>query len=128
MIEAPASPFRRRGGTRTDAPDGVSSKPVEIFAPDRHSTDLLLEYVAPLFPAEIAPGFVWIVRLQPPPTGEGWVVQLLTVLRRWLEAARLPWATVLYDGRSYLFRASSDVTQLERAVDAIRGPSTLVAT
>ncbi len=81
-----------------------------------------------MFPAEIAPGAVWIVRLQPPATGEGWVVQLLTILRRWLEAARLPWATVVYDGRSYLFRASSNVAQFERAAEAIRGPSTLVAT
>ena len=128
MIEAPASPFRRGGWTRTQAPLGAIAKPVEIFAPDRHSTDLLLEYAAPLFPAEIAPGAVWIVRLQPPATGEGWVVQLLTILRRWLEAARLPWANVVYDGRSYLFRASSDVAQLERAAEAIRGPSTLVAT
>jgi len=126
MIAAPASPFRR-GGTRRRAPHGASVKTVEIFAPDRHSTDLLLEYAAPLFPAEIAPGFVWIVRLQPPTTGEGWVDQLLTILRRWLEAARLPWASVVYDGRSFLFRASSDVAQLERAAEAIRGPSTLVA-
>jgi hypothetical protein len=128
MIEAPASPFRRPGGTRTHAPLGAGVKPVEIFAPNRHSTELLLEYAAPLFPAEIAPGFVWIVRLRPPATGEGWVVQLLTILRRWLEAAHLPWANLVYDGRSYLFRASSDGAQLERAAEAIRGPSRLIAT
>ena len=128
MIESPASSFRRGGWTRTQAPLGAATKPIEIFAPDRHSTDLLLEYVAPLFPAEIAPGAVWIVRLQPPASGEGWIVQLLTILRRWLEAARLPWATVVYEGRSYLFRASSDVAQLERAAEAIGRPSTLVTT
>jgi hypothetical protein len=127
MIEAPPSPFRRSGVTRVPAPFGASAKPVEIFAPNRHSTDLLLEYVASSFPAEIAPGFVWIVRLQPPTAGEGWVVQLLSILRRWLEAARLPWANVVYDGRSYLFRASSDVAQFERAAESIRGPSALVA-
>jgi hypothetical protein len=128
MIEALASPSRHCGWTRTQAPLGAAAKRVEIFAPDRYSTDLLLEYVAPSFPAEIAPGAVWIVRLQPPGTGEGWVVQLLTILRRWLEAARLPWATVVYDGRSYLFRAAGDIAQLERAAGAIRGSSTLVAT
>lgn len=127
MIEAPASPFRRRGGTGAHAPLGASAKPVEIFAPDRHSTNLLLEYAAPLFPGEIAPGFVWIVRLQPPATGEGWVVQLLSILRRWLEAAHLPWANVVYDGRSYLFRASSDVAQFARAAESLRIQSTLVA-
>jgi hypothetical protein len=45
-------------------------KSIEIFAPDRHST------------------------LRPPPTGGGWVVGLLSLVRRWLEIARLPWATV----------------------------------
>jgi hypothetical protein len=126
MIDAPVSPFRR-GGTRLPASFGADARPVEIFAPNRHATNLLLEYVAPLFPAEIAPGFVWIVRLQPPATGESWVVELLSVLRRWLEAARLPWANVVYDGRSYLFRASSDVAPFERAAASIRGPSTIVA-
>ena len=100
---------------------GASAMPLDIFTPDRHSTDLLLEYVAPLFAAEIAPGFVWIVRLHPPATGESWIVQLLSILRRWLEAAGLPWANVVYDGRSCLFRASSDVAQLERAAASIRG-------
>ena len=77
-----------------------------------------------MFPAEIAPGFVWIVRLHPPATGEGWLVHLLSIVQRWLEAARLPWANVVYDGRRCLFHASSDVAQLERAATSIRGPST----
>jgi hypothetical protein len=62
--------------------------------PDRHSTELLLLYAAPLFSAEISPGFVWIVKLQ-----------------RWLEIARLPWANVLYDGRRYLIRPSVEIVQ-----------------
>lgn len=78
-------------------------------------------------PAPFGAGFVWIVRLQPPATGESWVVELLAVLRRWLEAARLPWANVVYDDRSYLFRVSSDVAPFEHAAASIRGPSTLVA-
>ncbi len=127
MIAAPPSPLRRNGRTRGHAPLGASAKPLDIFAPNRHSTDLLLEYVAPLFAAEIAPGFVWIVRLHPPATEEGWVVQLLSILRRWLEAAGLPWANLVYDGRSCLFRASSDVAQFERAAASIRGPAALVA-
>jgi hypothetical protein len=62
--------------------------------PDRHSIELLLLYAAPLFSAEISPGFVWIVKLQ-----------------RWLEIARLPWANVLYDGRRYLIRPSVEIVQ-----------------
>jgi hypothetical protein len=109
LSAALAPAFRRHGGTRTHIPRGVGTKPVEIFASDRQSTNLLLEFVAPLFEAEIAPGLVWIVRLQPPATGEAWIVPLLAVVRRWLEAARLPWANIVYDGRSYLVRPSGDV-------------------
>jgi hypothetical protein len=82
----------------TQAPElltrSIGVKSIEIFAPDRHSTELLLLYAAPLFPAEISPGFVWIVKLQ-----------------RWLEIARLPWANVLYDGRRYLIRPSTEIVQ-----------------
>ena len=116
MTREPASLSLEHGWTRRPASDEPITKPVEIFAPDRRSTDLLLEYAAPLFPVELAPGAVWIVRLQPPATGGGWVVDLVSLLRRWLEAARLPWANVLYDGRSYLIRASTDVAQLARAI------------
>jgi hypothetical protein len=113
MAVAPALPFFKRGGNRPAAAGVASAKPVEIFAPDRYSTDLLLEHAAPLFPAEIAPGSVWIVRVQPP-TGGGWVLELLSLVQRWLESARLPWANVLYDGRSYLIRASTEVAQSQQ--------------
>jgi hypothetical protein len=86
-------------------------KAIQIFAPDRHSTELLLLYAAPHFPAEISPGFVWIVKLQPPPTGGGWVVDFLSIVRRWLEMARLPWANVLYDGHRYLIRPAPEIVQ-----------------
>jgi hypothetical protein len=100
MTQAPELPSR-----------SIEVKSIEIFAPDRHSTELLLLYAAPLFPAEISPGFVWIVKLQPPPTGGGWVVDFLSLVRRWLEIARLPWANVLYDGHRYLIRPSTEIVQ-----------------
>jgi hypothetical protein len=100
MTQAPELPSR-----------SIEVKSIEIFAPDRHSTELLLLYAAPLFPAEISPGFVWIVKLQPPPTGGGWVVDFLSLVRHWLEIARLPWANVLYDGHRYLIRPSTEIVQ-----------------
>ncbi|HMJ00192.1 MAG TPA: hypothetical protein VK488_10200 [Gaiellaceae bacterium] len=81
-------------------------RPVEIVAPDQLSTALLLEYAAPVFPAELVSGTSWIVRLQPPPSGGGWVLELLALVERWLESARLPCANVLYGGRSYMIRTS----------------------
>ena len=98
MTQAPELPTRSTG-----------VKPIEIFAPDRRSTELLLLYAAPLFQAEIGPGFVWIVKLQPPPTGAGWVVDFLSLVQRWLESARLPWANIVYDGRRYLIRPSAEI-------------------
>ena len=122
MVVAPAPPFLKRGWKR--GPDSGRARsrsattlssnnahPVEIFAPDRYWADLLLEYAAPLFPAEIAPGLVWKVRLQPPATESGWALELLSVVQRWLAAAKLPWVTVLYGGRSYLIRPSTDIAQ-----------------
>jgi hypothetical protein len=110
-------PFLKRGPTRRTVAGGASAKPIQIFAPDRYSTDLLLEHAAPLFPAEIAPGLVWSVRLQPP-TGGGWVLELLSLVQRWLESARLPWANVLYDGRTYLIRPSTEVAEFAAAAES----------
>jgi hypothetical protein len=124
MTATQALPSVGHGWLHRHASGEATAKPVEIFAPDRRSTDLLLEYAAPLFPAELAPGAVWIVRLQPPPTGGGWAVEFLSLVRRWLEAARLPCANVLYDGRSYLIRASTDVAQFARAEDPDRALAT----
>jgi hypothetical protein len=128
MVEAPALPFRKRGRKRRPALGGArpspptawsaeSAQPVEIVAPDRYCIGLLLEYAAPLFPAEIVSGPGWVVRLQPPPGGE-WVLELLSLVERWLESARLPWANVLYDGRSYLIRASTEVAQFAAAAES----------
>jgi hypothetical protein len=106
MTEASVQPLRERGGT----PPTGSVQPIEIVAPDRYRTALLLEYAAPVFPAEIVSGSAWTVRLQPP-SGGGWVLELLTLVERWLESARLPDTTLLYGGRSYLIRASTDLAQ-----------------
>jgi hypothetical protein len=114
MTEAPALPFVTRGGKRTAALRGArpslptpwteSAHPVEIVVNDPYCTNLLLEYATPLFPAEIVSDSPWVVRLQPPAGGGGWVLELLTLIHRWLESARLPCAKVLYGGRSYLIR------------------------
>ena len=102
-----ALPFLKRVWTRPHDAVRASAKPVEVFAPDRWATDLLLQQAAPVFPAVIAPGSVWIVRLQPPSNGAGWVLELVSLVERWLALAGLPWASVLYDGRNYLIRAGA---------------------
>ncbi len=96
-------------------------EPVEVFVRTRYFADLLLESTAPPFSAEIGPGLVWIVRVQPP-ARLGWAVELLSLVQRWLEAARLPWATVLYGGRTCLIRPSTDIAQFLAVVEAPRGP------
>jgi hypothetical protein len=111
MTEALAPPFLER----VDAPrEQESVQSVEIVVHDRDSTRILLEYAAPLFPAEVVPGSAWTVRLQPPKV-RGWILELLSLIERWLESARLPCAKVLYRGRSYLIRTSPDLA----------GPSTV---
>lgn len=123
MTSAPSLPFPlpffRRGKRRSTAPpvaqavpvawsaEGV--RPIEVVAPDKFSTALLLEFATPSFPAEIVPGTQWTVRLQPPPAGGRWVLELLSLMERWLESAQLPSANVLYGGRSYLIRATDEV-------------------
>ena len=102
-------PFSRRGKKQRSALDPEHVRPVEIVAPDQLSTALLLEYAAPLFPAELVSGTSWIVRLEPPPAGGKWVAELLALLERWLESTHLPSADVHYGGRSYLIRASTGV-------------------
>jgi hypothetical protein len=123
MTEAPApAPSKRRwkrqAATRASrarpqtawiSDDGY---PIEIVAHDRYCRDLLLEYAAPLFTAEIVSGPDWAVRLRPPPSA-GWVLELLALVERWLESARLPCAKVLYGGRSYLIRRPTDFARPE---------------
>ena len=126
MSGAPARRFRVRVGRRSRTTGGAPAESVEIFAPDRRCTDLLLEHAAALFPAEIAPGCVWIVRVHPPADERGWATDVLALVQRWLESARLPWATVLFGGCSYLVRPSTDISEFRAVVDANRGLRSLV--
>src|ERR1700694_2022034 len=113
MTEASAQPLRERGDTHPPA----SIQPIEIVAPDRYCTALLLEYAASAFPAEIVSGSAGTVGLHPP-TGGGWVLELLTLVERWLESAQLPDTNVLYGGRSYLIRASTDLAGFRAETDS----------
>lgn len=110
MIAVPESLLFERKARRA----AVAGRSIEIVAPDRECTDLLLEYAGTLFPAEVVEGSTWVVRLQAP-SGGGWVFELLSLVERWLDSARLPCAKVLYGGRSYLIRASSDRGQFSTA-------------
>jgi hypothetical protein len=131
MIEAPAPPLlehgRRRSvphGARLDPPTASSSEsvqPVEIVVHDRDSTRILLEYAAPVFPAEVVSGSAWTVRLQPPTEGS-WIPELLSLILRWLESARLPCAKVVYGGRSYLIRTSPDIGRASAVTDITNTP------
>jgi hypothetical protein len=113
MTEALSSPHIE---SPMHPPPGLaSSKPVEIIAPNRYCADRLLEDAARLFPAEILPGPVSIVRLQPPAGGE-WVLETLSLVERWLDSIPLPCTKVLYGDRSYLIRASTGVA---RSVNAL---------
>jgi hypothetical protein len=131
MTEAPAPPLLERG-KRGSPPRGArlgpattrrseSVHPVEIVVHDRDSTRILLEYAAPLFPAEVVFGSVWTVRLQPP-SGGSWIPELLSLVLRWLESARLPCAKVLYGGRSYLIRTSPDIARSSTVTDITSTP------
>ena len=120
MTEAPASPFskrrtrrRRIARPRPSPPIAWTSEtadPVEIVAPDSELAGVLLDYAAPLFPGEIVSGHEVIVRLQPAPE-PGWVLELLSLVDRWVESTRLPGATVRYGGRSFPIRAFNHVAQ-----------------
>ena len=108
MSSAPSLTFLKRRRKRPPAAWSAAqgARPIEIVVPDQLSTALLLEYATPIFPAEVVSGTAWIVRLEPPATGGGWVLELLELVDRWLASARLPCANVLYGGRSYLIRTS----------------------
>jgi hypothetical protein len=113
MTEASAQPLRERAEKHQTA----NVQPIEIVAPDRDCTALLLEHAASVFPAEIVSGSVWTVRLHPP-TGASWVPELLTLVERWLEAAQLRDTNVLYGGRSYLIRASTELAEFRAETDS----------
>ena len=118
MSAAPApSPvkrtLRRRPTARPERPtprtawssEGVHR--VGIVSPDPDSAALLLEYASPLFSAKLITGPELIVRLQPPSTEPGWVIELLALVERWLESVPLPCASLIYGGSSYLIRSST---------------------
>jgi len=134
MTQAPALPFLNRGAKRRRAARGArpspptawdlaSAQPIEVVAPDRYCSALLLEYAATLFPAEIVAGPGWIVRLQPP-AGGGWVLELLALVERWLESVPLPCANLIYGGRSYLIRAPIDAARFAAAAESAPAPAT----
>ena len=65
-----------------------------------------------MFPVEIVPGTPATVRLQPPTAGARWVIDLLALVERWLDAVPLPCVSLMYGGRSYLVRSSTHVEDL----------------
>lgn len=93
------------------------NQPVEIVAPDRFCADLLLEHATSIVPAELLAGAGWIVRLQAPPAENGrwWMLEVLSLLDRWLESVPIPCAKVLYGGHSYLIRSSTETAQDDSA-------------
>jgi len=109
---------RRRGAARPKRPSPRTAwsseglHRVEIVAPDPECAALLLEYVSPHFRAKLISGPKLLLRLEPPSTEPGWMIELLTLVERWLESVPLPCASVLYGGRSYLIRSSTHVAQL----------------
>jgi hypothetical protein len=123
MSEAPALPFLRRVGSnrpvagsarvsRSSRLDFEGVEAVEIVAPDLYSAALLVGYAAPSFLSEIVPGSAWIVRFEPSTHGGDWVLELLSLVERWLESVPLPCAKALHDDRRYLIRASSHGAQI----------------
>jgi hypothetical protein len=118
LVLEPALPFLKRGRKRPPAPGGAPPSSIEIVAPDRYCTVLLLEYAAASFSAEIVSGPGWVVRLQP--TRGEWALELLSLVERWLESARLPCANVLLGGRGYLICAPTDGGQISAATGSVR--------
>jgi hypothetical protein len=117
MERPPAAVFALRSNSLL-AGSPERNQPVEIVMPDRHCADLLLEHAAPMVPAELVPVSAgWIVRLQPPPAGSGgwWMLEVLSLLDRWLESVPLPCAKVRYGGHSYLIRSSIETAQHNEA-------------
>ena len=116
MERPPAAVFAPRSNSlRAGSPE--HNQPVEVVMPDRHCADLLLEHAALMVPAELVPGSGgWIVRLQPPARSGGWsMLEVLSLLDRWLESVPLPCAKVRYGGHSYLIRSSIETARHNEA-------------
>jgi hypothetical protein len=90
---------------------------VDIYPPDSESAALLLEYAAPSFPAMVVAGPPCVVTLQPPLEGGTWVLDLVTLVERWLESTQLPSTNLLYGGRTYLILPSPDPATTAAAAD-----------
>jgi len=119
MSEAPLLPFVKLGIPRQPVAARASrsnvsvawsaerNEPVEVVTPDHYCADLLLEFAAPIVRAELVPGAALIVRLRPPLAAMGgwWVLEVLSLLDRWLASVPLPCAKVLCGGHSYLIRS-----------------------
>jgi hypothetical protein len=123
MTEAPALPFLgcvgsnrlAAGSARVSRSKGLNFEgveAVEVVAPDLYGAALLVGYAAPLFLSEMVPGSAWIVRFVPSTPGGDWVVELLSLVERWLESVPLPCAKALDDDRRYLIRASTHGAQI----------------
>jgi hypothetical protein len=95
---------------------------VEIVAPDGYCAALLVGYANPVFCAGIVSGSSWVVRFEPPPRGRERVVEFLTVIEQWLEAAPLASAKVSFGGRSRLICASAGGSALRRTLRDGPGP------
>ena len=104
---SPVRRDRRNGNAAWAGGEGLHR--IEVVAPDPTCAALFVEYASPLFPAEFAPGTPATVRLQPPLGGTRWVIDLLALVERWLEAVPLPSVDLTYGGRSYLIRSSNHV-------------------
>jgi len=125
MSEAPVLPFVRPGikrpspaacAPRSNARAAWSPErvpPLEVVTPDRYCAELLMEFAAPIVASELVPGAGLIVRLQPPLAARGgwWVLEVLSILDRWLESVPLPCAKVLYGGHTYLIRSSVEAVE-----------------
>lgn len=130
MTEATVLPLARAGNSRRTARsarerrsvglgfNGVET--VEIVAPDLYSAALLVGYAAASFACEIVPGSAWVVRLERSMTGGDWMVELLSLVERWLKSVPLPCVKALHDDRRYLIRASSQGAQILQL--PVRGP------
>ena len=89
-MNATELPFSEQGPLEQVRP---RSHLIEIIAPDRYCTTVLLEHAAQLFPAEVVSDLdaldgidpvdrsAWIVRLEPPP-GRDWALELLSLVER----------------------------------------------
>jgi len=123
MTHPTAVPFGRRAARRRAGdPPALRAAELEVVTPDLECAGLLLEYASPLFAAELVVATAPIVRLLPT-GGPGWVIDLFSLLERWLEAARLPCAKVLYGGRSYLIRVPLDQEQFARSTPSASATS-----